>query len=122
MKEFGKTGCLETFTGDELLGLPLKCPLATYEKVYTLPLLTISMFKGTGVVKSVPSDAHDDYIALKALQDKADFAAKYGITPDMVDPFKVVPIIEIEGYGNSSSSHFMCEKLKIQSFNDKAKL
>jgi hypothetical protein len=22
MKEFGKTGCLETFTGDELLGLP----------------------------------------------------------------------------------------------------
>jgi leucyl-tRNA synthetase len=70
MKEFGKTGCLETFTGDELLGLPLKCPLATYEKVYTLPLLTISMFKGTGVVKSVPSDAHDDYIALKALQER----------------------------------------------------
>jgi len=45
-KEFGKIECLETFTGDELLGLPLKAPNATYEKVYTLPLLTISMGKG----------------------------------------------------------------------------
>jgi leucyl-tRNA synthetase len=59
-KEFGKIECLETFTGDELLGLPLKAPLSTYEKVYTLPLLTISMGKGTGVVTSVPSDAPDD--------------------------------------------------------------
>ena len=120
-KEFGKITCLETFSGDELLGLPLKAPLATYKKVYTLPLLTISMNKGTGVVTSVPSDAPDDYIALKALQDKPEFAAKYGITPDMVDPYPVVPIIEIEGYGEASAV-FMCEKLKIQSFNDKAKL
>eukprot|EP01082_Thalassiosira_pseudonana_P003944 g2964.t1 g2964 contig12:1161685-1165266(+) len=120
-KEFGKIECLETFTGDELLGLPLKAPNATYEKVYTLPLLTISMGKGTGVVTSVPSDAPDDYVALKALQDKPDFAAKYDITPDMVDPFEVVPIISIEGYGDASAV-FMCEKLGITSPNDKAKL
>eukprot|EP00978_Attheya_sp_CCMP212_P005122 scaffold11316_cov60-Attheya_sp.AAC.5 len=120
-KEFGKITCLETFTGDELLGLPLKAPKASFDKVYTLPLLTISMGKGTGVVTSVPSDAPDDYVALKALQDKPEFAAKYGITPDMVDPYQVVPIIEIPGYGNASAV-FMCEKLKIKSFNDKAKL
>eukprot|EP00571_Detonula_confervacea_P016849 CAMPEP_0172299366 /NCGR_PEP_ID=MMETSP1058-20130122/1709_1 /TAXON_ID=83371 /ORGANISM="Detonula confervacea, Strain CCMP 353" /LENGTH=1113 /DNA_ID=CAMNT_0013008811 /DNA_START=70 /DNA_END=3411 /DNA_ORIENTATION=- len=120
-KEFGKITCLETFTGDELLGLPLKAPNSTYEKVYTLPLLSISMGKGTGVVTSVPSDAPDDYVALKALQDKPDFAAKYGITPDMVDPFEVVPIISIEGYGNASAV-FMCEKLGIKSPNEKAKL
>lgn len=120
-KEFGKITCLETFTGDELLGLPLKAPLATYEKVYTLPLLTISMNKGTGVVTSVPSDAPDDYVALKALQDKPDFRAKYDLTDDMVVPFPVVPIISIEGYGEASAV-FMCEKLKIKSFNDKAKL
>ncbi|KAL7478746.1 hypothetical protein ACHAW6_004502 [Cyclotella cf. meneghiniana] len=120
-KEFGKIECLEIFTGDELLGLPLKAPNAIYEKVYTLPLLTISMGKGTGVVTSVPSDAPDDYVALKALKDKPDFAAKYGITPDMVDPFEVVPIISIEGYGDASAV-FMCEKLGITSFNDKVKL
>jgi leucyl-tRNA synthetase len=121
MKEFGKTTCLETFTGDELLGLPLHAPLAKYEKVYTLPLLTISMGKGTGVVTSVPSDAPDDYVCLKTLQDKADFRAKYDLTDDMVLPFEVVPIISIEGYGEASAV-FMCEKLKIKSFNDKAKL
>jgi leucyl-tRNA synthetase len=120
-KEFGKTEIVQEFKGDELLGLPLKAPLATYEKVYTLPLLTISMGKGTGVVTSVPSDAPDDYVALKALQDKPDFAEKYGIAQDMVQPFQVVPIIEIEGYGEASAV-FMCEKLKITSFNDKAKL
>jgi leucyl-tRNA synthetase len=119
--EFGKITCLETFTGDELLGLPLKAPLAKYDKVYTLPLLTISMSKGTGVVTSVPSDAPDDYVSLKALQDKADFRAKFGITDDMVLPYDIVPIISIEGYGNASAE-FMCKKLKITSPNDKAKL
>ncbi|EJK47646.1 hypothetical protein THAOC_33620 [Thalassiosira oceanica] len=39
----------------------------------------------------------------------------------MVEPFEVVPIISIEGYGDASAV-FMCEKLKIASFNDKAKL
>mmetsp|Transcript_12919 Transcript_12919/g.27866 ORF Transcript_12919/g.27866 Transcript_12919/m.27866 type:complete len:1110 (-) Transcript_12919:141-3470(-) len=120
-KEFGKITQLETFSGDELLGLPLSAPNSTYEKVYTLPLLTISMGKGTGVVTSVPSDAPDDHVALQALKDKPDFAAKYGITPDMVEPFEVVPIISIEGYGDASAV-FMCEKLGIKSFNDKAKL
>lgn len=120
-QEFGKITCLETFTGDELLGLPLKAPLAKYEKVYTLPLLTISMYKGTGVVTSVPSDAPDDYVSLKALQDKADFRAKFGIADHMVVPYEIVPIISIEGYGNASAE-FMCKKLKIVSPNDKAKL
>lgn len=119
--EFGKVTCLVELTGTDLLGLPLSAPNATYEKVYTLPLLTISMGKGTGVVTSVPSDAPDDYVSLKALQDKPDFRAKYGITAEMVEPFKVVPIIEIPGYGDASAV-FMCEKLKIKSFNDKAKL
>lgn len=120
-KKFSQITCLENFSGDELLGLPLKAPLATYEKVYTLPLLTISMGKGTGIVTSVPSDAPDDYVSLKALQDKPDFRAKFDITDDMVMPFSVVPIISIEGYGNTSAV-FMCEKLKIASINDKAKL
>jgi leucyl-tRNA synthetase len=39
----------------------------------------------------------------------------------MVAPFEVVPIIEIPGYGTASAV-FMCDKLKITSPNDKAKL
>ena len=87
-EEFGKIKCIANFTGSELLGLPLKAPNAMYEVVYTLPLLTISMGKGTGVVTSVPSDAPDDYVALQALKEKPEFAEKYGITREMVEPFE----------------------------------
>jgi leucyl-tRNA synthetase len=117
----GDMECVASFTGNELLGVPLQAPLAQYDVVYTLPLLTISMGKGTGVVTSVPSDAPDDYVALTVLREKADFRAKYDITDDMVLPYHVVPIIEIPGYGPASAV-FMCEKLNITSFNEKAKL
>jgi hypothetical protein len=68
--EWGKFKKLGSYTGQQLLGLPLKAPHAIYPVVYTLPLLTISMTKGTGVVTSVPSDAPDDYAALRDLQQK----------------------------------------------------
>jgi leucyl-tRNA synthetase len=51
-------------TGEQLLGVPVSAPLCKYERVYTLPLVTISMNKGTGIVTSVPSDAPDDWAAL----------------------------------------------------------
>ena len=85
-----------SLTGMEMMGLPLKAPLTSYEKVYTLPLLTIKMDKGTGVVTSVPSDAPDDYIALRDLQQDAEMRAKYGITEEMVD-YEVIPILSIPG-------------------------
>ena len=79
-KEWGKpelVGAL--FKGSELLGCPLKAPLAKYDIVYTLPLTTISMVKGTGVVTSVPSDAPDDWIALHELKNDEKLRAKYNI-------------------------------------------
>eukprot|EP00953_Heterococcus_sp_UTEX-ZZ885_P004973 3160-Heterococcus_DN1.PRE.8 len=69
-------------TGQELMGLPLSAPNAVYPVVYTLPLLTISMAKGTGIVTSVPSDAPDDYAALKELKEKELFRAKFGLTDE----------------------------------------
>lgn len=110
-----------TLTGKELLGLPLKAPLSSYEVVYTLPLLTISMNKGTGVVTSVPSDAPDDYVALREMKEKPLWREKFGITAAMVDPYDVVPIISIEGYGDKSAV-FMCDKLDIKSTKDTEKL
>lgn len=79
--------------GSDLIGLPLSAPNSTFERVYTLPLLTISMGKGTGVVTSVPSDAPDDYVALREFQEKPLYREKFGLTAEMVEPFHVVPII-----------------------------
>jgi len=128
--EFGVTKCLLTLTGMDLMGLPLSAPHANYPRVYTLPLTTISMFKGTGVVTSVPSDAPDDFVSLQMLKDKPDYAAKFNITPDMVDPFEVVPIIKVplkdektgEDVWQEAAAVYMCEKLKIKSPNEKDKL
>jgi leucyl-tRNA synthetase len=69
-KAHGVHVCLATMTGDDLMALPLAAPYAAYETVWTLPLMTISMKKGTGVVTSVPSDAPDDWAAYRDLQDK----------------------------------------------------
>jgi len=119
--EWGVARCLVQMKGSDLLGLPLKAPNAVYERVYTLPLMTISMGKGTGVVTSVPSDAPDDYAALKELKDKPLWREKLGLTTEMVEPFDVVPIIEIPGYGNMSAVT-MCERLDIKSSKDTEKL
>ena len=121
MSTWGKAEMLVAVKGWDLLGLPLQAPNAVYETVYTLPLVTISMSKGTGVVTSVPSDAPDDYVALKELKDKPEWRSRYKIEANMVEPFEVVPIIDIEGYGTTSAV-FMCEKLKIASCKDTDKL
>ena len=39
------------------MGIALKAPLAPFDKIFTLPMLTIKEDKGTGVVTSVPSDS-----------------------------------------------------------------
>ncbi len=45
------------------------------------------------MVTSVPSDAPDDFVALKELKDKPLWREKLGLTTEMVEPFEVVPII-----------------------------
>ena len=66
-KESQKYPCLAKVTGQELIGKALSAPLSAYEKVYALPMTTISMVKGTGIVTSVPSDSPDDWAALRDL-------------------------------------------------------
>eukprot|EP00741_Cyanophora_paradoxa_P024473 tig00022075_g23630.t1 len=117
--EEGKVKLLATVKGTDLLGLPLKAPNALkYERVYALPMLTISTGKGTGIVTSVPSDAPDDYVALMDLKNKPQLRQKYGITDEMVVPFEVVPIINIPEYGDQSAVT-VCTQLKIKSQNDR---
>jgi leucyl-tRNA synthetase len=113
----GEVNKVATFKGQDLLGLPLKAPLTKYEKVYSLPMMTISMDKGTGVVTSVPSDAPDDWAALSDLKNKKALREKFGITEEMVH-YDPVEIINIPGYGNLAAIK-ACEDLKIKGQNDK---
>lgn len=78
------------------------------------------MNSGTGVVTSVPSDAPDDYAALRDLQEKETFRQKYGITKEMVD-FDVVEIIEVPGLGRRAAVD-VCIAKKIKSQNDKIQI
>lgn len=117
----GEVKVIAEVTGLELLGLQLSAPLTSNKIIYTLPMLTIKEDKGTGVVTCVPSDSPDDYAALTDLQKKQPFREKYGLTDEMVMPYKPIPIIEVPGLGKLSAVT-VCEQLKVQSQNDRDKL
>ena len=109
---------LASVTGQDLIGKALKAPLTSYEKVYALPMTTISMTKGTGIVTSVPSDSPDDWAALRDLQTKAGLREKYNVKEEWCVPFAPVPIINIPEFGDLSAV-FLVDELKIQSQKDK---
>eukprot|EP01087_Luapelamoeba_hula_P009659 TRINITY_DN2512_c0_g1_i1.p1 TRINITY_DN2512_c0_g1~~TRINITY_DN2512_c0_g1_i1.p1 ORF type:complete len:1102 (-),score=182.41 TRINITY_DN2512_c0_g1_i1:93-3398(-) len=120
-KEWGKPSCLLEVTGQDLIGLPLHAPLATYPVVYTLPMKTILTTKATGVVTSVPSDAPDDYVALMDLKTDAKLREKFHVKEEWVMPFEVVPIIDIPGFGSTAAVK-VCQERGIKDQHDKLKL
>ena len=128
---WGEVDCLLEVKGQDLIGLPLSAPRTPYKTIYTLPLLSISMGKGTGVVTSVPSDAPDDYVALAELKAKPEYRKKFGLTDEMVMPFDVIPIINItvppsteepDGWSDDMAAKLWCEKLGIKSTKEREKL
>ena len=118
--EHGVTKNLLTLMGTDLIGLPLSAPNCPHETIYVLPMLNISMQKGSGVVTSVPSDAPDDYAALEDLKQKRSCVKQFEVDEKWVD-FEVIPIIEIPGYGDKAAVK-LCEDYKINSQNDRKKL
>ncbi|CAL9197860.1 unnamed protein product [Musa hybrid cultivar] len=116
-----KPTCLLELSGHDLIGLPLRSPLAFNEVIYSLPMLTILTDKGTGIVTSVPSDSPDDYMALNDLKLKPALRSKFGVKDEWVLPFEVIPIINIPEFGDKSAEK-VCVDLKIKSQNDKEKL
>ncbi|KAK1290808.1 hypothetical protein QJS10_CPB18g00497 [Acorus calamus] len=120
-KDLEKPNCLIELTGQDLIGLPLRSPLSVNEVIYALPMLSILMDKGTGVVTSVPTDSPDDYMALNDLKSKPALRAKYGVEEDWVKQCELYPIINIPEFGNKAAEK-VCIDLKIKSQNDKEKL
>jgi leucyl-tRNA synthetase len=116
-KEDRKFPCLAKVTGLDLIGIALEAPLSTYKKVYALPMTTISMKKGTGIVTSVPSDSPDDWATLRDLQTKEGLREKYKVKEEWCVPFVPVPIIEIPGLGNLCAVT-LCDEFKVSSHKD----
>ena len=123
LPEFGTAKCLLTLKGSALIGCKVKAPSTKYEFIHMLPLTTISMTKGTAIVTSVPSDSPDDYAAFMDLKNpkKREF---YGVKAEWVEPFELIPIIdvEIDGEERKLAAEYMCQKLKVQSQKDVEKL
>lgn len=117
-EEFGKTKEICSLNGSDLIGLPLKAPLSQYDEIYVLPLMTVGMNKGTGIVTSVPSDAPDDYRGLMDLKEKEAMRIKFNVKDEWVLPFEPIPIIETPGFGNLAAVE-ACTRHKIRSQNDK---
>eukprot|EP00795_Rhopilema_esculentum_P000827 gene827-10569_t len=116
-----KIDVLVELTGDDILGCGLKAPLTANSVIYALPMLTIKDDKGTGIVTSVPSDAPDDYAALRDLKNKEALRKKYNIADEMVIPFEPIPIIDVPGFGNLCAVT-TCDQFKVKSQNDKDQL
>lgn len=118
-----KPVCLLEKKGSELVGLPLEAPLAQYETIYALPMLTISMGKGTGVVTSVPAEAPDDFACLNDWKTRANWRDQFGVKEEWCQPFDVVELLEIpDSEYEGASAPYICEKLKIGSHKEKDKL
>lgn len=120
-EENGRVDVIANLVGQDIVGVALSAPLTSYKVIYALPMLTIKEDKGTGVVTSVPSDAPDDFAALRDLKKKKPLREKYAVTDDMVLPFEPVSIVNVPGFGDLSAVT-VCDQLKIQSQNDKEKL
>ncbi|KAK1567022.1 hypothetical protein Q3G72_007314 [Acer saccharum] len=116
-----KPTSLVELTGYDLIGLPLHSPLAFNKVIYVLPMLTVLMDKGTGIVTCVPSDSPDDYMAMHDLKAKPALRNKFGVKDEWILPFEIIPVINIPEFGDKPAEK-LCTDLKIKSQNDKEKL
>ena len=120
-KRPGEVSCVAELDGSELIGTPLHAPLAQYEVVHVLPMMSISPEKGTGIVTSVPSDSPDDWTNFMQLVQKPEYRHKLGVKDEWVVPFKVVPIIHIPEIGDVAAET-VCAEFKVKGPGDREAL
>ena len=121
LAEQGKAVVREsTVRGSDLVGQDGVAPMIN-RAVPVLPGSFIDQGRGTGIVTSVPSDAPDDYVALREVQADDALLAKYDLDPERVRGIQPVPIIRTAGWGPLPAKEIV-ERLGIASQRQKEKL
>jgi len=87
-----------TISGRDLTGMRCVAPVI-HREILVLPALFCDPNVGSGLVTSVPSDAPDDWIALKELQEDERKLAEFDLDPQDVRAIRPIPIIESKGWG-----------------------
>jgi len=102
--------------GASLMGKRCKAPY-TGKMIPIFPSALCDPSVGTGLVMSVPSDAPVDWIGLVELRNDAGTRTKYGITDEMVEGAKPIPIINTPGWGPLPAVE-ITEKMGISALAD----
>ncbi len=113
-----KVKVLGTIDGKELVGKHIATPDG--RNIPVLPATFPTADKGSGIVLSVPSDAPDDYVALRDLQTEQ-AAAKANIPFSLVQHIKPIPIIDAGELGHFAAVSAV-EQFKIVNQREKDKL
>ena len=119
--EQGRDVAIESrIRGAELIGKDAIAP-AINRAIPVLPGAFIDQGRGTGIVTSVPSDAPDDYVALRDLQGNDALLAKHHLDPERVRAIKPVPIIRTPGWGSLPGVEIV-ERMGIRNQQEREKL
>lgn len=121
LAEQGKSVAIESrLRGADLVGKDAVAP-AINRAIPILPGTFIDQNRGTGIVTSVPSDAPDDYVALRDLQQDERLLTRYHLDPERIRAIKPVPIIRTPGWGPVPGVEVV-ERMGIASQKDREKL
>jgi len=107
---------IDAIAGKELVGKKCIAPMI-HKEIIVLPATFCDPSVGTGLVMSVPSDAPDDWIALKELQENETMLSKYNLDPAEIRKIKPIPIIDIDGWGPLPAVEIV-EKMGIERSSD----
>lgn len=102
--------------GRDLVGLKCVAPVIKRE-ILVLPARFCDPNVGSGLVTSVPSDAPDDWISLKEIQEDIDLLREFNLDLDEVRAIKPIPIIDSKGFGPFPAAEII-EKMSIEVSDD----
>ena len=121
LAEQGKAVTREsTVRGSDLVGKDGVAPMIN-RAVPVLPGAFIDQGRGTGIVTSVPSDAPDDFVALREVQADDALLAKYGLDPERIRAIAPVSIIRTPGWGPLPAKE-IADRMGITRQREKEKL